>query len=237
MELDNEFDVDVPVEEAWRILTDLELVAPCMPGAQLTEVEGNEFRGLVKVKCGPISAQYEGTARFTERDDVAHRAVLDAKGRETRGQGNANAQIVAELASQGTGTHVSVHTDLTIAGKLAQFGRGALADVSTNLMGEFVSCLEEDLLSDTSSPGSAAAPDPAVATPPAAAARPDAAPGSDEATPSADESVDGGGVRKIDGPEVEHLDLLSVAGGTMLKYALPVVIVLAALVVLIVILV
>src|SRR6188474_2114398 len=113
MELTNDFRVAVPVERAWAVLTDVELIAPCMPGAQLQEVEGDEFRGVVKVKVGPITAQYKGAASFQERDDEAHRAVIRAEGRDTRGQGNASATITAVLVPQGEGTHVSVVTDLT----------------------------------------------------------------------------------------------------------------------------
>jgi carbon monoxide dehydrogenase subunit G len=130
MELTNDFRVGVPVEQAWAVLTDVELIAPCMPGAQLQEVEGDEYRGIVKVKVGPITAQYKGAARFAERDDAAHRAVLRAEGRDTRGQGNANATITATLTPDGDGTAVSVVTDLTVTGRVAQFGRGVMADVS-----------------------------------------------------------------------------------------------------------
>ena len=105
MELTNEFRVGVPVERAWEVLTDVERIAPCMPGAQLQEIEGDEYRGVVKVKVGPITAQYKGAARFVERDEAAHRAVLRAEGRETRGQGNANATITAQLDPDGDGTN------------------------------------------------------------------------------------------------------------------------------------
>ena len=142
----------MPVDEAWAVLTDLERIAPCMPGAQLTEVEGDEFRGNVKVKVGPITAQYKGVARFAEKDDATHRAVIDAQGRDTRGQGNANALITATLEAQGSGTHVTVNTDLKLTGKVAQFGRGAIADVSAALLDQFVSCLEHDLLSGAAAP-------------------------------------------------------------------------------------
>ncbi|MGH9004453.1 MAG: SRPBCC family protein, partial [Acidimicrobiia bacterium] len=143
MELSNEFTVEVPVKEAWVLLTDVERIAPCMPGAQLTEVEGDEYRGVVKVKVGPITSQYKGKATFVERDEEAFRAVLKAEGRETKGQGNASATITATLTPQGERTtRVSVVTDLTITGRAAQFGRGVLADVSGKLLGQFVSCLE-----------------------------------------------------------------------------------------------
>jgi len=152
MELTNEFKVGVPVERAWEVLTNVELIAPCMPGAQLQEIEGEEYRGVVKVKVGPITAQYKGVARFLEKDEAAHKVVLRAEGRETRGQGNANATITATMTPNGDGTDVAVVTDLTITGRVAQFGRGVLADVSGKLLGQFVDCLESKLLTD--SPGS-----------------------------------------------------------------------------------
>ncbi len=142
MELTNEFRVGATPDEAWAVLTDIERIAPCMPGAELQEIDGDEYRGVVKVKVGPVTAQYKGAAHFVERDDAAHRAVLRAEGRETRGQGNANATITAQLTADGEGTKVSVTTDLTVAGRVAQFGRGILADVSTKLLGQFASCLE-----------------------------------------------------------------------------------------------
>jgi carbon monoxide dehydrogenase subunit G len=156
VELTNEFRVGVPVEHAWEVLTDVERIAPCMPGAQLQEIEGDEYRGIVKVKVGPITAQYKGAAHFVEKDEAGHRAVLRAEGRETRGQGNANATITAQLDPDGDGTKISVVTDLTITGRVAQFGRGVLADVSTKLLGQFADCLETKLLAGESG-GAAAA--------------------------------------------------------------------------------
>jgi uncharacterized protein len=159
VDLTNEFRVGVPVERAWEVLTDVERIAPCMPGAQLQEIEGDEYRGIVKVKVGPITAQYKGAARFVEQDEAGHRAVLRAEGRETRGQGNANATITAQLEPDGEGTKISVITDLTITGRVAQFGRGVLADVSTKLLGQFADCLETKLLAGDESGGAAAAGD------------------------------------------------------------------------------
>jgi uncharacterized protein len=138
MELTNEFHVAVPLDRAWAVLTDVELIAPCMPGAQLEEIEGNEYRGGVKIKVGPITAQYKGKATFLEKDDANYKAVLRAEGRDTKGQGNASATITATLVAAGTGTDVKVSTDLTITGKVAQFGRGVLADVSAKILGQFV---------------------------------------------------------------------------------------------------
>ena len=165
MELSNEFVVPVGVDEAWVLLTDVERIAPCMPGAELQEIDGEEYRGIVKVKVGPITAQYKGKATFVEKDDAAHRAVLRAEGRDTRGQGNANATITATLVSEGSGTKVTVVTDLAITGRAAQFGRGVMADVSTKLLGQFVSCLEKNVLG--SAAAASAAPAPAAEAAPA----------------------------------------------------------------------
>lgn len=145
MDLTNEFTVPVPIERAWEVLTDVELIAPCLPGAQLQEIEGDEYRGVVKVKVGPITAQYKGAATFQEQDESARRMVLKAEGRDTRGQGSASALITVQMSEQAGQTHVTVDTDLTIKGKVAQFGRGMIADVSGKLMTEFVNCLEGKL--------------------------------------------------------------------------------------------
>ena len=133
-------------------MLDIERIAPCLPGAELQEVEGDEYRGVVKVKVGPITAQYKGTAKLAEVDEAAHRLLLDASGRDTRGQGNAKAKIVVNMAEDGDGTKVDVATDLSITGKVAQFGRGVLADVSSKLMGQFVENLERDVLSEPATP-------------------------------------------------------------------------------------
>ncbi len=199
MELINTFDVSVPIEMAWKVLTDVERIAPCLPGAQLQEIEGNEYRGIVKVKVGPIQAQYKGKAIFLERDDVNFKAVLDASGRDTRGQGNASATITAQLEAAGDKTHVTVITDLTVTGKVAQFGRGVLADVSAKILTQFVDNLEQTVLVDD-----APTPVPDVAA--------EAAPAAAEEAPT---------IRKIDQPEPEAIDLLQ-AGSPILKRAVPV---------------
>lgn len=163
MELTNEFEVPVPEDEAWVLLTDLARIAPCMPGATLTGVDGDEHQGTVKVKVGPITAQYKGTARIVERDDSTHTALLEASGKDTKGQGNASASIRAQLSGVGAQrTHVSLTTDLNISGKVAQFGRGALGDVSAKLLDQFVANLERDVLSGTDGNGSASSATPAA---------------------------------------------------------------------------
>jgi carbon monoxide dehydrogenase subunit G len=176
VELTNDFRVDVPIDQAWAVLTDVERIAPCMPGAQLTGVEGDDYLGTVKVKVGPITAQYKGKAIFQEKDEAAHRAVIKAEGRETRGQGNANAVITAVLREDGGGTAVSVSTDLTITGKAAQFGRGVLADVSSKLLQQFVKCLEADVLSEHARAADASAADAPAAVASSAAPAASAAP-------------------------------------------------------------
>jgi len=130
MELNNEFRVAVPAAKTWEFLTDVERVAPCLPGATLLSVDGDEFTGTVKVKVGPITVSYQGEAAFAEKDAAAQRMVLKANGKETRGNGNVAAVITAQLKDDGDATSVLINTDLTISGKAAQFGRGVLADVA-----------------------------------------------------------------------------------------------------------
>ena len=225
MELNNEFRVDVPVERAWEVLTNVELIAPCMPGAALEEVEGEEYRGGVKIKVGPITAQYKGKATFLERDPIAHRAVLKAEGRDTKGQGNASAIITATMASDGTGTKVQVNTDLTITGRVAQFGRGVLADVSGKILGQFVDCLEHNLLatpeSDASMVAAAAAEVPVDATAATAVAPPSATASASGAPAGANGAVTKPTVRKIDYKPTEPVNLLDAAGTPVLKRLIP----------------
>lgn len=231
MELSSSFEVARSLEDTWAVLTDVERIAPCLPGAKLQEVEGEEHRGIVKVKVGPITAEYKGVATFTEKDDSSHRAVLEAKGRDTRGAGNASAVITAQLAAvDDNTTSVTVDTDLTISGKVAQFGRGVMADVSAKLMGQFADNLAAMLEEDSAGPGDAAgdggAGDDAGADDGAGAA------GSDSANAAAGQG--GAAADSADDDDVEAVDLVSMAGGAVLKRLVPTVIVLV-LVVLIVI--
>jgi uncharacterized protein len=159
VELVHEFTVSVPVERAWEVLTDVQRIAPCMPGAQLTEVDGDKYHGLVKVKVGPITAQYKGIASFVERDEAAHRVVLKANGRDARGQGNASATVTAVMSAEGAATTVSIVTDLSISGRVAQFGRGVMGDVSAKLLEQFVRNLEADVLSSPAGGADSAAGD------------------------------------------------------------------------------
>lgn len=224
MDLNHEFTVEVPVDDAWRILTDVERIAPCLPGAQLQEIEGDTYRGAVKVKVGPIQAQFKGQASFVERDDVAHKAVLKGEGRDIGGKGNASALITAELTSlTATSTTVKVNTDLSITGKVAQFGRGAMADISDKLLAQFVVNLNALIAAGDVAPA-APAQAPAAEAPVA-----ESAPAVEtSAAPTAPAEP---AIRKIDAPEAEALDLLSISRGVIVKRALPVVAVVAAVVI------
>jgi uncharacterized protein len=164
----NEFTVHVPIDVAWKVLTDLEGIAPCLPGAQLTGVDGDVYQGKVKIKVGPVISEFAGTARFAEKDDDAYRAVIDAKGRDARSAGNAAALITAQLRADGDHTVVNVDTDLKISGKLAQFGSGMIKEVSQKLLGQFVAALEAKIAADNNN-GAATAPDVTSANAPAAA--------------------------------------------------------------------
>ena len=170
MELVNEFRVPVSVDQAWQVLTDVERVAPCIPGAQLLSVDGDDFTGVVKVKVGPITVQYKGKAAFDERNASARRAVITASGKETRGQGHASAIVTAELKDEGDSTSCVLTTDLTISGKAAQFGRGVLSDVATKLIGQFAERLEADVLASAAAPGASETPQPQAVS---ATSRPD----------------------------------------------------------------
>ena len=194
MEITDSFRVATPLATTWNILLDIERIAPCMPGAQLQEIEGNEFRGIVKVKVGPISAQYKGAARLANVDEATRTITIDASGRDTRGQGNASATITVKMAEAGGGTQVDIATELSITGKVAQFGRGVMADVSTKILKQFVDNLERDVLS---------APVEELAAVPHVAAEPAAGP------------------RTVEMRETEAVNLLDTAGAPVLKRALP----------------
>jgi carbon monoxide dehydrogenase subunit G len=213
MKIDNEFTVSVPIAQAWEVLSDMNQVVPLMPGAQLIGQEGDDFLGKVKVKVGPVTSEFSGKAHFVERDEAQHRAVVDGRGKEARGYGNAAAVVVLQQHEAGEYTRVSVETDLKIVGKLANFGGSMLQQVSEKLLGQFVDSLEAKLAAGEAAPET---PESAVeaaldtpATPgaaglgtPAATATPRVAPSSSPAR------------------ESEPIDLLALAGGTpVTKYA------------------
>ncbi len=210
MKIENQFKVSLPIQRAWEVLTDLEAIAPCMPGAQLTGSDGDVYSGKVKVKLGPVTTEYAGTATFSEKDADSYHAVIDAKGREARGAGNASATISAQLTDDGDHTLVNVATDLKISGKVAQLGSGMIAEVSEKLLGQFVDCLEEKLAASTN----------------------ETRPEESNTLPDGDQ-VARGGVAPEEGKkgwsggsasEAQPVDLFQVAGGSVAKRLLPVVI-------------
>lgn len=210
MQLEHSFTVPRPADEVFAVLRDVERIAPCMPGATLDAVDGDEFTGNVKVKVGPMQLTYTGSARFVDVDETGRKATIEALGKETRGGGRASATVNTELTEEDGRTHVRVVTDLSITGRPAQFGRGVIADVGDKLIGQFAECLEQRLAG-----GEPPGPE-AVATG-AAAAGEGAATG---AQPPADER------RVIDlsehRPTAEAIDLMDVAGGAVLRRAAPV---------------
>jgi carbon monoxide dehydrogenase subunit G len=222
-QLVNEFTVNRPIAEAWTVITDVERIAPCLPGAQLQEITHGDngdpdvYGGVVKVKLGSITPSFKGQASFIERDDEGYRAVLKAEGRDTGGRGNAAAEITARAESLSpTSTKVVVTTDLHITGKVAQFGRGIIGDVSKKLMAQFASNLNT-MLDDDGAP----APEPPVETAPTAESPPAAPDTEAPDTAPADEPEAAPRVRKIDSPATEPVDLAGVAGPAVLKRLAP----------------
>ncbi|MCY7400605.1 MAG: SRPBCC family protein [Nocardioides sp.] len=173
MELSHHFTVPIGVEETWAHFNDIASVAECFPGAQVSEADQDSFSGSVKVKLGPIALLYNGSGTFVEKDEAAHRFVVDAKGKDKRGNGTAGAKVTVTMTDAAGATDVSVETDLAITGKPAQFGRGVMQDVSDKLLGQFVSCLEQRLTADPEPEPAVAA---ALATETTAAADPAPAP-------------------------------------------------------------
>lgn len=148
MQFEHEFYLPLPIEQAWAVLTDIERIAPCMPGAQLEEIDGNSYKGSVKIRVGPITTQYRGTAVMLEKDRTAYRMVLEGKGADSFGQGNAAANAVGFLHDEGDRTRVTLTTDLQISGKVAQLGQGVMKDVSAKLLKQFVTNLEKKLAAE-----------------------------------------------------------------------------------------
>jgi len=219
MEIADNFRVSTPIDATWKVLLDIERIAPCMPGAQLQEIDGNDYRGVVKVKVGPITAQYKGTATLVEADVSTHTIVLDANGRDTRGQGNANASIVVTMLEEDGGTRVDVVTDLSITGKVAQFGRGVLDDVSAKLLKQFVANLERDVLS-SDEVDALAAPEPEIDL----SAVADESSESTVSTATTNGAATASGPRKIESAEAEPIDLLDIAGGSTARRVVPIVV-------------
>ncbi len=209
------FRVAAPIETTWNTLLDIERIAPSMPGAHLQEIEGDEYRGIVKVKVGPITAQYKGAAKLAKVDEAARTIVIDASGRDTRGQGNASATITVVMRDDNGGTHVDLDTELHVTGKVAQFGRGVMAEVSAKLLKQFVDSLEHDVLGVHE-------PHAHAAETAAAPAQSNGSNGSNGASaPSAPSAAETSGVRVIDSPDVEPVDLMDAAGASVAKRAVP----------------
>jgi uncharacterized protein len=202
MDLQNSFVVPADIDTAWRTLLDVEAIAPCMPGATLETVDGDNFTGSVKVKLGPVNMTYGGKARFVEKDEANHRAVIEGTGKETRGSGTASAHVTCQLIAESPDrTRVEVATDLTVTGKPAQFGRGVMQDVAGRIIDQFSANLESVIASRGAreeAEASGAAPQSIAPTP----------------MPQAADSI----------------DLLGTAGAPVLKRVLPAVAILAALV-------
>ncbi|GAB2887397.1 SRPBCC family protein [Nocardioides pacificus] len=223
MELTHEFTVPASVEETWAALNDIESVATCFPGAVVTSVEGDSFHGSVKVKLGPIALVYNGTGTFVDKDEAAHVMKIAAKGKDKRGNGTAGADVVATMAGEGTGTKVTVVTDLAITGKPAQFGRGVIQEVSEKLLHQFVDCLQDKVGGPAGQESGAGAETPVAAAaaeavgagagaPPAGVAPPapaaPSAPSAPAAPPSARPADPGRASDKVGaGPQGEALDL------------------------------
>jgi len=168
--IENEFVVQGPIDQVWAHLLDVERIAPCMPGAQLTEtVDDRTWKGKTNIKVGPVSLAFAGTVVMEERDDEAHRVVLNAKGMEQRGKGAASAKVESHLEPADAGTKIVMKTDLTISGAVAQYGRGMIQDISQRLTKEFADCLQANMAAAAGSPAitDAAAtptPDPAASS-------------------------------------------------------------------------
>lgn len=229
MKIDNSFTIDAPVEQAWTMLTDIPGIAPCLPGAKLTDESDGVYSGSVKIKVGPVTAEYRGSAEFIERDDENHRAVIDGKGRDSRGAGNAQALITAEMHDEGNDqTRVDISTDLKITGKVAQFGRGVMQDVSEKLLGQFADCLEtkfegtgalEDIAAASAEADAAESPTDVADSTATTTAAPASTPASTASASTAGSTASPSAA--VDDDD-DALDLLDVAGGAVFKRLIPV---------------
>ena len=236
MQLENSFTIDAPIEKAWEALNTPQTIAPCFPGATLTEYEGDSFSGTVKVKLGPISLTYKGKGVYKERDDAAHRVVIDASGRDSRGNGTAEATVTGTMTADGPDkTAVTMVTDMKITGRPAQFGRGVISDVADKIIGQFASCVASKLQAgdapaateSASAEGSAPVPAPVTAS------------ASTSAAGAASSNGTTGGAATTTAPvtasraaaastapmksEIDAIDLLDTAGAPVIKRVAPVV--------------
>jgi carbon monoxide dehydrogenase subunit G len=213
MKIENEFVVDAPVQQAWDAMLDLERIAPCLPGASIDEAADEEYQGTMAIRLGPISARYRGTVNVEEADEENYRAVLKANGNETRGQGSASATITSTLYEENGSTRVHVETDMQVAGRVAQFGRGIMQDVAEEMMDRFSTCVEQEIVGggadkEAEEPSKADAPEQEPAT---------AAEG-----PSTSAQQEEAKTGKVSPREVEPLDLGDISRGALAKRAAPV---------------
>ncbi|MET0181559.1 MAG: SRPBCC family protein [Caulobacterales bacterium] len=221
IKLENSFLIELPIDKAWTLLNDIERIAPCVPGARLTEVEGGEYRGSVKVKLGPITAEYKGGASIQESDAAAKRMVVSGKGRDVHGQGAASGDLVLTMAEADGGTRVDVSTDVQVAGKVAQLGKSVMQDVAAKLIDQFVANLREvaasapDAAPAVSEPASVAA---VAAEPAPIAAVTEQAPVPAPAVVVAP-AAPAAGPRIIESKEAEAIDLLDLGSAVMAKRA------------------
>lgn len=232
MQLENKFTIDAPIEKAWEALNTPETIAPCFPGATLTEYEGDTFAGTVKVKLGPISLTYKGKGTYKERDDANHRVVIDASGRDSRGNGTAEATVTGTMTADGPNTTaVTMVTDMKITGRPAQFGRGVINDVADKIIGQFAGCVAEKLAPEVASAAPVSAPSPTVSTPsPKPSPTPKAEASSNGAAAAAATTVTATAPKPAAAvpftpmkSEIDAIDLLDTAGSPVLKRLAPVV--------------
>ena len=231
MQLENSFTIDAPIEKAWEALNTPQTIAPCFPGATLTEYEGDSFSGTVKVKLGPISLTYKGKGVYKERDDAAHRVVIDASGRDSRGNGTAEATVVGTMTADGPDkTAVTMVTDMKITGRPAQFGRGVISDVADKIIGQFASCVASKLqgeeAADASSSSEGSAPVPAAVSGSASAAGAASSNGSTSSAATATAPAATAKPAASTAPmksEIDAIDLLDTAGAPVIKRLAPVV--------------
>jgi len=231
MQLENSFTIDAPIEKAWEALNTPQTIAPCFPGATLTEYEGDSFSGTVKVKLGPISLTYKGKGVYKERDDAAHRVVIDASGRDSRGNGTAEATVTGTMTADGPDkTAVTMVTDMKITGRPAQFGRGVISDVADKIIGQFASCVASKLqgeeAADAPSSSEGSAPVPAAVSGSASAAGAASSNGSTGSAATATAPAATAKPAASTAPmksEIDAIDLLDTAGAPVIKRLAPVV--------------
>lgn len=213
MKIENEFVVDAPVQQAWDAMLDLARIAPCLPGASIDEAADEEYQGTMAIKLGPISTRYRGTVRIEETDEENHRAVLRANGKETRGQGSASATITSTLYEENGSTRVHVETDMQVAGRIAQFGRGIMQDVAEELMDRFSTCVEQEIV------GGGVEEEPKQE---AEADTSEQEADSTESSASVDGQQEGQRDRESSPREAEPLDLGGISRGALVKRAAPI---------------